>query len=64
MKLPLLSFRAMEEDDLWGDRGSDHTCHANERQEGSTYVFKPHILIVHLHIHLGVVDEVLQWVST
>lgn len=43
---------------------TDNTCHANETQDGSTYVFKPHILTVHLHIHLGVVDEVLQWVST
>ena len=48
-----------EEKEEWA-----HTCHASETWAVLTYVFNPQTIIVHLHVHLGVVDEILQRIST
>lgn len=44
MKLPLLSFKAMEEDDLWGKKEWDHTWHWNDMLGVLMYFPNPHIV--------------------
>lgn len=51
-KFPLLSFKAVEEDDLQGREEWEHPWHARV----CMYVFNSHVTTVHLHIHLGNVD--------
>lgn len=60
MKLPLLSFKAMEEDDLQAREGACDCCLGCETFRGACAFLSP---TRNLHVHLGVVDEVLQRVS-